>query len=307
MSYAVGQDIKEDEYNIFVTGGADGTPDHDTANVNTVWGVGTGDKGYGQAGALSSVSTGGNVTATQWATLLDRMDTLEAHQGSAITNPTNPTGGDDIDIFTNLSADITTLFDSRLDNDANAGDASNTIAASGTWTDNTTQTARFTWSSANHARYYFNAGGEIRISFARTGGTSNAKNDEWTQLASDCGTLVFGARTMAKVGGAGIPTTEIDDGWYDISTSFVIKFKQIEGTNPYELNFITVEFRTADVLQQLEIRVIYKDDATDDNPADDVDGTFTTTFIERPPSTAELVDTWGNPSFTTVTNTQDGS
>lgn len=304
MTYAVGQTILDDEYNIFATGGASGTPNHTVANINTVWGVGTGDKGYGQTNTLSSVSAPNNVTATQWATLLDRMDSMEAHQGSVITNPANPTVGVDIDVFANLSTDITTLFNNRLNNAANGTDASNTIAASAGWTNNTTQTARFTWASANHVRYYFNAGGEIRISFNRAGGTTHTKNTEWTNLCNDCGTQVFGARSFAKVGGAGTPSIQINDGWYDISTLFVVKFKQFEATTPYTTNFISVEVRTAASLTQLEIRVIYKDDATDDNPSDTVDGTVTSTFVERPPSTANLTDTWGNPSFTTVTNTQ---
>lgn len=303
MTYAVGQDILDDEYNVFATGGASGTPNHNVANINTIWGVGTGDKGYGQTSTLSSVSAGNNVTATQWATMLDRMDSMEAHQGSAITNPANPTVGVDIDVFTNLSTDITTLFNNRLINAANAGDASNTIVGSGSWTVTSTQTARLTWTSANHARYWFNAGGEMRISFSRTGGTSHAKNTEWTNLCTDCGTLVFGSRTMVKTGGGGTPTTEINDGWYDISTSFVAKFKQFEATSPYTTNYIQVEFRTAASLTQLEIKVIYQDDATDTFD-DTVDGTLTSTFVERPPSTSNLVDTWGNPSFTTVTNTQ---
>ena len=236
--------------------------------------------------------------------MLDRMDSMEAHQGSVITNPANPTVGTDIAAFTTLSGDITTLFDSRLNNAANGTDGTNSIAAAAGWTINTTHTARFTWTSANHARYFFNAGGEIRISFARAGGTAHTKNTEWTQLCSDCGTLVFGARTFAKVGGAGSPTTMIDNGWYDITTVYAVNFKQFEGTAPYTASFITVECRTAATGTQLEIRVIYDDAAADDNPADTVDGTVTTTFVERPPSTTNLVDVWGNPTKTTVTNTQ---
>ena len=304
MAYTIGDDILDDEYNIFATGGADGTPNHTVDNINTVWGVGTGDKGYGQSSVLTSVSAGGNVTATQWATLLDRMDSMEAHQGSAITNPANPTVGVDIEVFANLSADITTLFDSRLDNSASGSDGTNTIVASGSWTVTSTQTIRLTWTSANHARYFFNAGGEIRISFSRSGGTAHTKNTEWTQLCTDCGTLVFRARTMAKSGGAGSPTTEIDDGWYDITSSFVQKFKQFEGTSPYTASFIGVDFRTQATETQLEIRVIYQDDAADTDANDTVDGTLTSTYVERPPSTSNLADTWGNPTPTTVTNTQ---
>jgi len=304
MAYTIGDDILDDEYNIFATGSADGTPNHTVDNINTVWGVGTGDKGYGQTSTLTAVTAGEDVTAVQWATMLDRMDSMEAHQGSVITNPANPTVGVDIEVFTALSTDITTLFDSRLDNAANGGDSSNTIVGAGSWTTNSVQAGRLTWSSANHARYFFNAGGEIRISFSRSGGTVHTKNTEWTNLCTDCGTLVFGARTMAKSGGAGTPTTEIDDGFYDISTTYVQKFKQFEGTSPYALNYIGVEFRTALTGTALDIQITYQDDATDDNPADTVDGTLTGTFVERPPSTTNLTDTWGNPSFSTLVNTQ---
>lgn len=304
MAYQFGDDILDDHYNVFATGGADGTPNHAVDNINTIWGVGEGDKGYGQSSVLTAVSAGEDVTAVQWATMLDRMDSMEAHQGSSITNPANPTVGTDISAFTALSTDITTLFDSRLDNAANGSDASNTISASATWTTISTQTARLTWSSADHARYFFNAGGEIRISFSRTGGTTTDKNTEWTDLCTKSSTLVFGARSFAKSGGGGTPDTLNDNGWYDITTSYVINFKQFADTSPYTTNFITVETRTAASETQLEIRVIYDDAATDDNPADDIDGTLTSTFVERPPSTAQLSDTWGNPSFTTVTNTQ---
>ena len=304
MAYIIGDDILDDEYNIFATGGADGTPNHTVDNINTVWGSGTGDKGYGQTSTLAAVSAGGNVTATQWATMLDRMDSMEAHQGSTITNPANPTVGVDIEVFTALSTDITTLFDNRLNSVANGTDGTNTIVGAGSWTTNTVHTGRITWSSADTVRYFFNAGGQIRISFARTGGTAHTKNTEWTNLCTACGTLVFTARGMSKSGGSGSPTTEIDDGWYDISTTYVQKFKQFEGTSPYTTNYIGVEFRTAGTGTQLEVRVTYQDDATDDNPADTVDGTLTTTYVERPPSTTNLTDTWGNPTFTTVTNTQ---
>lgn len=295
MAYVLGDDILDDHYNGFAT------------DINTIWGAGSGDSGYGQASTLATVSAGQDVTATQWATLLDRMDSMEAHQGSVITNPANPTVGTDISAFTTLSTDITTLTTNRLNNAANGTDGSNTISAAGSWTVNSVQAGRLTWSSANHARYFFNAGGEIRISFSRSGGTAHTKNTEWTQLCTDCGTLVFGARTMVKSGGAGTPTTEISDGFYDITTTYAVKFKQFEGTSPYTTNYIQVQFRTALTGTALDIYVQYVDDATDTSiPAsvDIVDGTLTTTYLERPPSTTNLTDTWGNPTFSTLVNTQ---
>lgn len=305
MTYNIGQDILDDEYNEFAVGAASGTPNHTVRNIDTIWGVGSGDAGYGQTTTLGSVTAGTNITATQWATMLDRMDTIALQQGSTISHPTNPTGGDDIAVFTALDTDITTLFNNRLDSVANGSDGSNTIVGVGSWIDNTTHLARFSWTSAHHARYFFNAGGEIRVSFARSGGTAHNKNTEWTNLCTACGTLVFGARSFTKVGGSGTPTTEGDWGWYDIGNLFVGNFKQFEATSPYTANYITAEYRTASAASQLEIRVTYKDDANDVSPSDNtVDGTITSTFVERPPSTTNLVDTWGNPTFTTVTNTQ---
>ena len=302
MAYTVGDTILDNEYNVFATGGLDGTPNHTIPNVNTIWGSGTGDKGYGQSTTLTSVAAPTEVTATQWATMLDRMDAMEAHQGSAITNPTNPVSGDDIDIFTNLETDMDTLFNNRLNNSANGSDGSNTIVGTNSWTTSATNQARFTFTSSDHLRYFFNAGGEFRMSFARAGGTAHTKNAEWTNLCTDCGTIVFRARTMTKVGGSGTPTIDINDGWYDISASFVIKFKQFEGTTPYSSNFISVEFRQF-TNTQLDIRVIYKDDAADDFD-DTVDGTLTSTFVTRPPSTAFLTNTWGTPTFATIINVQ---
>jgi hypothetical protein len=282
MGYVIGHDILDDEYNGFA------------GDINTIWGVGSGDSGYGQGTTLSLVSPGNTVTATQWATLIDRMDSIEAHQGSLISNPANPTVGQDIAVISTIPGDITTLQTNRLNAAANGTDGSNTIVGVGSWTTNTVHTGRLTWTSANHARYFFNAGGQIRISFARSGGTVHSKNTEWTNLCTACGTLVFTARGMSKSGGSGTPTTEID----------VQKFKQFEATSPYTLNYIGVEFRTAGTGTQLEVRVTYQDDATDTSPDDTVDGTLTTTYLERPPSTANLTDSWGNPTFTTVTNTQ---
>lgn len=295
MAYTIGDDILDDEYNGFA------------GDINTIWGVGSGDSGYGQGTTLSLVSPGNTVTATQWATLIDRMDSIEAHQGSAISNPANPTAGTDIAVISTIPGDITTLNTNRLNAAANGTDGSNTIVASSTWTVNTIHTARFTWSSANHARYFFNAGGQIRISVLRNGGTAHAKNTEWTDLTTKCGTLVFTARTLTKSGGGGTTSVLNSNGWYDITTSYVQNFKQFADTSPYTTNYVGMEFRTAASGTQLEIRVTYQDDASDTSiPAsvDIVDGNVTSTFVERPPSTTNLTDSWGNPTFTTVTNTQ---
>ncbi len=62
MGYAQGDTILDDEYNTFATGNAAGSGDNSVANLNTLWGVGTGDKGYGESSTISAVSAGATMT-----------------------------------------------------------------------------------------------------------------------------------------------------------------------------------------------------------------------------------------------------
>ena len=54
MAYSAGDTILDNEYNIFATGNAAGTGDNAVANLNTLWGTGTTDYGYGETGSVIS-------------------------------------------------------------------------------------------------------------------------------------------------------------------------------------------------------------------------------------------------------------
>ena len=80
MTYSAGNTILDDDYNGFKD------------DVNTMWSTGSGSNGYGQT-AVSAVSAGSTITATQWATLLSRISSAASHQGTSITSITNPSAG----------------------------------------------------------------------------------------------------------------------------------------------------------------------------------------------------------------------
>ena len=61
MAYTAGDTILDDEYNTFATGNAAGTGDNGTANLNTLWGTGTGDYGYGETGSVIAAVSAHNV------------------------------------------------------------------------------------------------------------------------------------------------------------------------------------------------------------------------------------------------------
>jgi len=319
MAYSSGSVILDDDYNIFATGNAAGTGDNNTANINTVLGAGTGDKGYGQSNTVSAVSAGSTITATQWATLLTRMTSLAAHQGTSITAISNPNAGDTIEAYAALSSNISSIFSNRNNAAANGADitTNGTTTTTSTWDVRAVTTKTVTFADADSLRYFFNAGGMIRMSFSLTGG-SDTKSQEWADLLSQTGTIVVtgaaASKTIdsvaytgtTKIGGAGTPDTlATGTGAYDYTGTPVTIFKQFADTAPYTANYIEI---TASITGSVISFVVTLEDAAADDIAPDgsgsgdaldvVDGTLTMTTVVRPPSTANLnANTWGTPTM----------
>lgn len=326
MAYTSGDTILDDHYNIFVQGGASAV-DHNTANVNSIWGAGTTTKGYGQSGNLSSVAAGSTITATQWVNLLNRVSTLANHQGTTITSITNPSTGNTISAFTALSGNVTDVFNNRRNASASGTDITTggTRSGTNTWYTNQTTTFTITFADADSARYFWNAGGIVKFGFSRSGGTASSKNTGWTNLCSACGTIALtggeGSATINsvaytgtnKIAGSGTPTTLLTTtGWYDLTTTDTEVFKQFDATYLYTSNYITVNAKTAGTGTQLVVTVLFQDNAntsaytppfpgaaaaTQDEP---IDGTLTVTATVTPPSTTYLTNTWGTPTISST-------
>jgi hypothetical protein len=320
MAYQSGDTILDDHYNIFVQGGA-AAVNHTVDNVNTLWGEGTSDKGYGETGStLSTVSAGSTITATQWANLLNRCTAIANHQGTSLTSITNPSTGDTISAYTALDGNITSIFNSRGNAAANGTDitANGTVTTTSTWSTSAINEQTVTFDSADAARYFFNAGGMVRLSWSLTGG-SDAKSLEWADTLTKSGTIAItggtATQTIAgtaytgttKVGGSGTPQTlATTTGWYDLTTSYVVVYKQTADSNPYTPNYIQVEIKaTSDTVLSIKTSLI--DDAADETAPDGsgtgdaldiVDGTLTQTMVVRPPSDTYLTSAaWGTPAM----------
>jgi len=320
MAYSSGSVILDDDYNIFATGNAAGTGDDNTANINTVWGTGTGDKGYGQTNTVSAVSAGSTITATQWSTLLTRMTSIANHQGTSITAISNPSAGDTIEAYNALSTNITNIFNNRLNAAANGTDitANGTTTTTSSWDVRATTTKTVTFADAASLRHFFNAGGHIRMSFSRTGGTSNNKNTEWSDLLTKTGTIVvcgsgtsktINSETLTgttKIGGGGTPTTlATGTGALDYTGTDVAIYKQFADTSPYTANFINIDASVSGsvitfsvTLEDAAADTIAPDGSGSGDSLDIVDGTLTMTTVVRPPSTSNLNNnSWGTPSM----------
>jgi len=300
MAYSAGSTILDDDYNGFAT------------SVNGYWGSGSGDSGYGQTNTISSVAAGATITATQWSTLLTRISSAASHQGTSITSITNPVAGNTIEAYAALSSNITATQNGRSNAAANGTDitTNGTVQTTSAWSTQATVTRTVTFSSATTLRYFFNAGGMIRLSFSRSGGTSSPQNDSWTNLLTACGTIVTtgaaASKTIAgtaytgttKIGGSGTPTTLLTaTGAYALTGSPVAIFKQFGGTYLYTSAYVNINASISG--STISYAITLRDDYTTDvyNLTDSVDGTLTNTMVVRPPSTTYLSNTWGTPTM----------
>ena len=326
MTYVSGGLIQATDYNGFVSTTAN-------ANVNDIWGAGSSDKGYGQT-ALSTVSTGGTVTATQWASLVNTISSMASHQGTTITARTAPVVGDTITILNALNTDLTNLTTNRGNAAARGtqyGTFSGTISkttATGSgstpWTITFTHT--ITFASANAARYFFNAGGMIKWETNKSS-TGTEADDEWNDLANTLVGDIYitggtATQTIAgqaytgttKIGGTGTPTIlTTTTGWYDLTTSDTNIYRQFADTAPYTGQYINIAARTAGSGTQLVLTTTWVDPggstvgSTDAitggsgtaSPATSITGTAPTTLVTYfPPSSSFLTSaSWGTPTI----------
>lgn len=251
MTYTSGGLIQATDYNGFVSTTAN-------ANINDIWGTGSGDKGWGQS-ALATVAATNTVSATQWASLVNTITSMAGQVNYTPTSRTAPTSGQTINILSNINTDLTNITSQRLNTNANGaqnasgiGTNSKTGTTSGaTWTITFTNT--LTFASANAARYFFNAGGRIKLDVSKTS-TGQTGDPEWNDLANTlCGDIFFTAGTATqtivgvsytgttKIGGTGTPSTlATTTGFYDLTAgaAATIIYKQFADTAPYTSNFI---------------------------------------------------------------------
>ena len=311
MTYAQGGLIQAVDYNTFAQGGA--AANNNVANINTIWGVGTGDKGWGQTTTITAVSAAATVTATQWSTLFSRFTSSASQTNTTVTAVTNPVVGDTIDFKTNFSSNLSSVFTNRN----NAVGVGTTTTSGGVatfsspWATSLTATHTITFASANAMRYFFNGGGRITWAGDRSGGSTNDKNTSWTNLLTACGTVNWttgtSTQTIAgtsytgttKTGGSGSPTIATGTGFYDFLTTDQEVFKQFSSTYLYTVNFVSINVKvnaSPGSATVMTLTVLFSD--VEASPEENVDGTLTSTITAIAPSTTYLTQaSWGTPTL----------
>jgi hypothetical protein len=209
------------------------------AKINLALGIGTGDYGYGQVVTSTQVSLENKIEASQWNAL--RNDLLKARQHQTGLNesgnlalPTTSATIKEADrsAYNNFADVITT--NRLITPPASQGSLAtlSTINRTTPWNSTVSQTITCTFSSVDAARYFFNAGSNLKFSASFKDYTTDGSllvNQSWETLLTNMGIISVSANTTTKTGSG----TEQNIGYYNLtSTNQLVFSKSVEASNP---------------------------------------------------------------------------
>jgi hypothetical protein len=262
MSYTAGGTIQANDYNNLAWGG--NTSDvYNSSITNTaqVWGTGFGHRGYGQTTSqIAAVAAAGFVTATQWAGLIYTVNAALGHQagvGGQLASGSNigVIAGATIAAFANVATAVGTI-NTNSNTAATTGAtitgasfAQGITGGATSFTNIFTRQIRF-WGGPNAARYFFNAGGQIKwviTSTTNNNGTLTSADlvTQWSTYQVG-GTLFTSSATPRTGAGGTVNTANTSLGFWQAGT-VTTTISQITSANyryEYNQDFTNVRVRT---------------------------------------------------------------
>ena len=245
MGYVAGELIKDDEYNTFVASSSS------PFGYNHFAGTGSGQYGLGQTELAQVSSTASNqIKAASWNSLLAGIDNIANHTNDSMTARGQVTTGDSIKIKSALENDLATLAASVAGGCVNATALTESSelqsSASGTRYSATHVVEQsVTFANGNNLRFFFNAGGKIRIKLTRTGNggsSATSKDSSVDELITAMGNFDIGAQVSTRSGsGEPLTTDGFANGVDDLGTDYTTIFKITQASGTYTTMFIQGE------------------------------------------------------------------
>lgn len=244
MAYTAGDKILDDEYNTFINSSSS------PYGYNHFAGTGTGEYGLGET-PIDTVSAASTINASHWNTLFTNMSTIAGHTADTLTTRTAVSAGDTIQIKAAVETDLATLAASVAAGCPNTTALTTSSilqqpASSPTWTGSFTTQVSATFSSADEMRFFFNAGGSLRIDPIRTGNGgldgASGKDAAWDALYNAVGNFDVKATTCTRSGtGETQDTFANTTGFHDLTTGYTTLLQLSDADYPYTANNIKIE------------------------------------------------------------------
>ena len=257
MAYTSGGTIEAWDYNRLTWGANSQTYTGTVNNLAAIWGVGNGPRGYGQdATAMTTVSAGSTVTATQWATFIQRLNLALGHQSGAAARLASGSNigivaGATIQAFANANIAVETVT-----TNANLWTAQGSTTV-GTPIYQTLSVADFsaytlvwnrtiTFASGDAARYFFNAGGQINWAFVayNLNGTTRSGTAVTLFATNLGGGNIRGVNGTAITGAGGTVGTNTGRGYWQLTSSPQLAASITSTTATYGGTVANINIRT---------------------------------------------------------------
>ena len=236
MGYVAGETILDDEFNVFVASSSD------PYGFNHFAGTGATVYGLGQP-AIPTVAGGTTtVAAAQWNSLLAGLDSIANHTNDTMTARTAVTAGDTIAIKSAVAADLATLAASVAGGSVNAtaisvGSELQSSRASGRFAGSHIVEHTVTFANANNMRFFFNAGGKIRVNLTRVangGSSATSKDDSVDEMITAMGDFDIASIASTRSGTTETLTTDgLAIGFQDVTTSYQTVFLLTQANGTY--------------------------------------------------------------------------
>ena len=209
--------------------------------------------GWGAVNVDDAVVNGTLITAERLQKLVDRTNVMVDHVNIndtilVFTTPANRTDilartlirAEDLNVVeTKVNSSILTNNTHLSIDPTNA--SSYVIDTSGTpyqrtvpWDDQLIGEHRWSFQNYNHARYFFNSGGQLRLNMEMTGGTT-AGYYNWADIINEMGTLSLTWNNVIQ-SSSRTPGTSEGKGFYDLTDQYQLLFTSSGVTIPEDLS-----------------------------------------------------------------------
>lgn len=218
MAYATGGLIEATDYNNLIGANAVAS----ISQFNSIWAWGANSIGYGQT-PISSVSALSTVTAAQWASLVNSINSANIHVNGSSSGLTANTAGQLIGVSAGIQVKINGLYTDRMLFSSNSAVVAGTGLAYAAWSSTSTSStltrafgARASFSTADRARFFFNAGGRLKFNISATSSGSSRSTATAALVGYLGGVALFAANTTGGRTGTGgtLGTNITTQGYY---------------------------------------------------------------------------------------------
>jgi hypothetical protein len=282
----------------------------------SVLGGGSGGTGYGQEVSSSQVAVGQKIRATDWQKLKTDLIRCRQHQTGTsetgnLTDVTTSTLVREYDraAYSNFAA---LILAQRFAAASNQMTSATLVSDQRTtpWNGTITHTVSVSFPSADAARYYFNSGGQLRITGSLTSvpvDGSQQKGNDWATILSNMGTVTMNYNSTTAASG----TAAGSIGYYQLGTGDQQIFTKSTAEPTYSPNAYTINANINGAGTVITFTMIFADLATTANTTtygagygpygidENVEGTLTSTVTT-------YYATGSNVSITTPSNYYPG-